>query len=199
MAGLGGRPIDSGGRLGDEFYRMDVLDAAPLLLGKRLCRVGTSGVVSGLITEVEAYRGEQDSACHARAGRTRRTEVMYLVGGHAYVYLCYGVHHLLNVVTGPADEPQAVLIRGIDWVCGPGRLTRALGVTTADNRLDLRRSDRLWIEDVGCQPGDVRALPRVGIPYATPADQALPWRHLWQPPKTASAPPPGTVGDALSD
>ena len=168
-------------RLGDEFYRRDVLDATPLLLGKRLCRLGPSGVVSGLITEVEAYRGEQDSACHARAGRTRRTEVMYLGGGHAYVYLCYGIHHLLNVVTGPEDEPQAVLIRGLDWVTGPGRLTRALGITTADNRRDLRLDDQLWIEDTEHHPTNVQTLPRVGIPYATEDDQSLPWRYLWQP------------------
>jgi len=168
-------------RLGDDFYRMDVLQVAPRLLGTVLCRATSSGVLRGRITEVEAYAGEDDSACHAHVGRTKRTDTLYLAGGHAYVYLCYGIHHLFNVVTGPKDEPQAVLIRGLDTVTGPGRLTKALGITVADNRLDLRTSQTLWIEDDGCRPGSIQTTPRIGISYATPADQALPWRYVWIP------------------
>lgn len=164
-------------RLGDDFFRQDVLRVAPGLIGAVLCCRDAEGVVHrGRIGEVEAYRGEEDSACHARFGRTKRSEVLYLAGGHAYVYLCYGLHHLVNVVTGPADEPQAVLIRGIAGAAGPGRVTGALGITLADNRIDLRTSDRLWLEDDGYIATGLAVSPRVGIGYATPEDQARPWR-----------------------
>ena len=164
-------------RLGDDFYRRDVLDVAPGLLGKLLCCRDADGAVRrGRIAEVEAYRGEDDTACHARFGRTKRSEVLYLAGGHAYVYLCYGIHHLLNVVTGAEDVPQAVLIRGLAGVAGPGRLTKTLGVTLADNRLDLRTSERLWLEDDGCPAAEIHATPRIGIGYASAEDQARPWR-----------------------
>jgi len=162
-------------RLGADFYRRDVLEVAPALVGKTLCRVADGVVRRARITEVEAYRGEDDTACHARAGRTPRTEVLYHLGGVAYVYLCYGIHHLFNVVTGPADHPQAALIRGVEGASGPGRATRALGITLADNRTDLTTSDALWIEDDGTVLPTV-ATPRIGIAYASPADQALPWR-----------------------
>ena len=82
-----------------------------------------------MITEVEAYDGERDRTCHARFGRTPRSEVLYGAGGVWYVYLCYGVHEMLNLVVGPAGWPAAVLIRGVDGITGPGRLTRALGST----------------------------------------------------------------------
>ena len=98
------------------------------LLGKVLVRTGPSGRIAATITEVEAYDGEKDLACHASKGRTKRTETMYQPGGCWYVYLCYGVHEMLNLVTGPADYPAAVLIRGLDTVSGPGRLTKRLGI-----------------------------------------------------------------------
>ena len=165
-------------RLGDEFYRQDVLTVAPGLLGKILCRLVVSQVLRRRITEVEAYRGEEDTACHARFGHTKRTEVMYLAGGHAYVYLCYGVHHMLNVVTGAIDQPQAVLIRGLAGLHGPGRLTKALGITGADNRTDLRTSEFMWIEDDGFIPEGIDTAPRIGIGYASPEDQVRPWRMM---------------------
>ena len=166
-----------------DFFRRDALVVAPELLGKVLCCRGEDGVVRrGRISECEAYRGEDDTACHARFGRTKRSEVLYMPGGHAYVYLCYGIHHLMNVVTGPEDMPQAVLLRALVPVgdttnmTGPGRLTKALGITVADNRLDLCTSNRLWIEDDGFTPEKINTSPRIGIGYATPDDQALPWR-----------------------
>jgi len=164
------------GRLDLDFYRRDVLDVAPALLGKILCHAISEDVRRGRITEVEAYRGEEDTACHARAGKTRRTAVMYEAGGLTYVYLCYGMHHMLNVVTGADGQPQAVLIRGLAGISGPGRLTKHLGITTADNATDLTTSPSLWLEDDGRPPGRIEASPRVGIAYASEADQRRPWR-----------------------
>src|SRR5450631_3066195 len=104
------------------------------LLGKHLVRRWRGKIEARLITEVEAYDGEHDLASHARFGRTARTDVMYAAGGVWYVYLCYGVHEMLNVVVGPRDWPAAVLIRGIEGASGPGRVTKALGIDRKLNR-----------------------------------------------------------------
>src|SRR6185295_19656356 len=105
------------------------------LLGKHLVRRFPDGRIEArMIVETEAYDGEEDQACHARAGRTARTDVMYQPGGVWYVYLCYGIHEMLNLVVGPADWPAAVLIRGVDGAIGPGRVTKALGVDRKLNR-----------------------------------------------------------------
>ncbi|MDR2931106.1 MAG: DNA-3-methyladenine glycosylase [Propionibacteriaceae bacterium] len=166
-------------RLGPDFYRRDVLEVAPALLGKLVCHVtGDGKTLRGRVTEVEAYRGEQDTACHARVGRTKRTEPLYHVGGCAYVYLCYGIHRLMNVVTGPQDMPQAVLLRGLADVSGPGRLTRALGVELADNLTDLTTSSVLWLEDDAHVPQHIDTTGRIGIGYASAEDQARPWRWV---------------------
>ncbi|MDR2973669.1 MAG: DNA-3-methyladenine glycosylase [Propionibacteriaceae bacterium] len=166
-------------RLEAGFYQRDVLEVAPELLGKTIVRVTANGEVRrGRITEVEAYRGEEDTACHARAGRTKRTEPLYHAGGCAYVYLCYGIHHLMNVVTGPEGLPQAALIRGLVGVPGPGRAAKALGVTLADNRTDLTSSSALWLEDDGYRPASIETTPRIGIGYASPEDQARLWRYV---------------------
>jgi len=157
------------------WYDRDVLVVAPELVGLVICHLVDAEVRRGRITEAEAYRGEDDTACHARFGCTARTEVLYRAGGVAYVYLCYGIHHLFNVVTGSAGEPQAALVRGVEGAYGPGRATKALGVTTGDNRTDLRASDVLWLEDDGYRP-EVVAAPRIGIGYAGTADQARLWR-----------------------
>lgn len=151
------------------------------LLGKHLVRRCPDGrIESREIVEVEAYHGESDKACHARAGRTRRTEVMYAAGGVWYVYLCYGVHELLNLVTGPADWPAAILIRGVAGLDGPGRLTRALAIDRSLNAAPAQAVSGLWIEDPG--PLDSRrrilALPRVGVSYAGPVWSAKPWRFI---------------------
>jgi len=168
---------DTPDRLGLGFYRQDVLDVAPQLPGKILCRAVGDQVRRGRITEVEAYRGEEDTACHAHAGRTRRTATLYEAGGVAYVYLCYGIHHLFNVVTGPAGHPQAALIRCLEGLDGPGRLTKALGITTADNGTMLWASPIIWIEDDGYRPSQLATSPRIGIDYASDDDRLRPWRY----------------------
>jgi len=154
------------------------------LLGKHLVRRRRSGRVEAhLITEVEAYDGESDRASHASRGRTRRTEVLYARGGVWYVYLCYGVHEMLNLVVGPPEHPAAVLIRGVAGIAGPGRVTRALGIGRALNGRPVSRKSGLWIEDRGVRVPRraVRASPRVGVDYAGPVWAAKPWRFRWEP------------------
>ena len=164
-------------RLPRDFYTADVLDVAPALLGKLLCRRGESGEVQKLrITETEAYRGEDDTACHASKGKTSRTSVMWDKGGTVYVYLCYGMHNMLNIVTGSKGEPQAVLIRGVETADGPGKLTKKLSVERRHNGSDVVFSDELWVEDDGFLPECINTSPRIGIDYADEKDRIRPWR-----------------------
>lgn len=161
------------------------------LLGKHLVRRQADGrAVSRLIIETEAYNGERDLACHARAGRTARTEVMYAAGGVWYVYLCYGIHEMLNLVVGPADWPAAILIRGVEGAVGPGRLTTALGIDRALNRAPAAPPSGLWLEDRGVRvpAGAVVCTPRIGVDYAGPVWAAKPWRFTVDP--RALRPPP---------
>ena len=152
---------------------------AKALLGMVLCRRLDDGtVLRARIVETEAYFGEEDTACHAHHGRTPRTDIMYAPGGFAYVYLCYGMHHMLNVVTGPADHPEAVLIRGVDGAVGPGRVTKALHITRELNRENLVTSNRLWIETEDVPPLRFKSSPRVGIGYASKRDQKRRWRFV---------------------
>lgn len=149
------------------------------LLGKFLVRRLPDGRIEArLITEVEAYCGEEDLACHASRGRTPRTEVLYAAGGVWYVYLCYGVHEMLNLVVGPRDWPAAVLIRGVEGIAGPGRLTKALGIGRALNTAPAAPASGLWIEDRGGPKGRARiaAAPRIGVDYAGPIWAGKPWR-----------------------
>jgi len=155
------------------FYRRGAVTVARDLLGVRLC----TAAGSWRITETEAYVGEGDTACHARRGRTPRTAVMYLPGGAAYVYLCYGIHALLNIVTGEKDEPEAVLVRGVQGIPGPGRVTRAAGIDLSFNEENLLRSKRLWLEDDGTRFA-YTAAPRVGIDYASERDRQRLWRFI---------------------
>ena len=165
-------------RLTEQDYRRDAVTMAKALLGMTLCRRIEDGtVLRARIVETEAYFGEEDTACHAHRGRTPRTDVMYASGGFAYIYLCYGMHDMLNVVTGPADHPEAVLIRGVEGAIGPGRVTKALQITRALNRENLVDSDRLWIESDGTS-ARVKATTRIGIGYATKRDQARKWRFV---------------------
>ena len=159
-----------------DFYKQPADHLAPLLLGKVLCRRIGEDIIRLPITETEAYVGEGDTACHARRGRTKRTDVMYEAGGISYVYLCYGIHHLLNIVTGRVDEPEAVLIRSVKGITGPGRLTKALQIDTALNREDLTRSDVLWLEE-GAQLPYI-TTPRIGIDYADEEDRLRHWRFV---------------------
>lgn len=149
------------------------------LLGKYLVRRLPGGRTEArMIVEVEAYDGERDLACHAARGRTRRTETLYAEGGIWYVYLCYGIHEMLNLVVGPEGWPAAVLIRGVEGAIGPGRLTRALGIGRALNAGAAAPETGLWIEDRGVRvpPRLIRSGPRVGVHYAGPIWAEKPWR-----------------------
>lgn len=121
-----------------------------------------------LISETEAYMGPHDLACHSSKGKTKRTEVMYGKAGTIYVYLIYGMYSMLNIVTGDEDCPAAVLIRGADAYDGPGKLTRALGVTRDKNGLPLGRKSGIWVEKASHNEKIVRidTTPRIGIAYA---------------------------------
>ena len=163
-------------RLSLDFYRQPAAELAPLLLGKVLCRKVGDDVMRFSITETEAYAGESDTACHAHRGKTPRTAVMYGPGGTAYVYLCYGIHHLLNVVAADINEPQCVLIRGVEGISGPGRLTKALQIDMSLNKEDLINSSELWLED-GAKLSYTTG-PRVGIGYASEEDRMRPWRFM---------------------
>ena len=179
--------------LSTDFYNRPTLDVTADLIGKVLVHNTRSGVAAGMIVEAEAYIGEDDPACHAAPGRTRRNEPLYGPPGVAYVYLNYGMHYLVNAVTEAKGAPAAVLIRALapldgiplmvkrrangkpihetELCRGPGNLTKALGITLKENRLDLT-SSRLWIEDRGLEPGRLSWGTRIGITRG--ADR--PWR-----------------------
>ena len=176
-------------RLPREFFGRASLDVARELIGKVLVHETRAGVAAGRIVEVEAYIGEDDPACHAAPGRTRRNEPLYGPPGIAYVYLNYGIHFLTNVVTEADGFPAAVLLRalepceGIDLMerrrtgrsrgaalmpveglCrGPGNLSKALGITLRQNRLDMTADSPLRIEDWGLGAGELAWGPRIGI------------------------------------
>lgn len=180
------------------FASPDVTAIAQYLLGKQLCAEINGELTCGKIVETEAYNGIIDRASHAFGGRnTNRTSILYQEAGMAYIYLCYGIHHLFNVVTGPTDTPHAVLIRGIEptvgidimmrrrkmsvlkpnITAGPGALSMALGLTRQLNGENLA-GDRVWIEDNDeTLSGDaIVACPRVGVDYAG-EDALLPYRY----------------------
>lgn len=185
-------------KLGKEFYQGDdVVRIASELLGKILVTRWNGIETSGRIVETEAYEGVIDKASHAFGGRkTKRNEIMYENGGVVYVYLCYGIHHLFNVVTNVKDVPHAVLIRALEpmkginkmlvrankkaidntLTKGPGNLTKALGISTDHNGLSLR-SQELFIlsDDFGYSPNEIGSSPRIGVDYAG-KDALLPYR-----------------------
>ena len=164
-------------KLTRDFFVRDVLTVAPELLGKILvCRTG-EGLVRYRITETEAYCGEEDLACHACKGRTPRTEVMYHKGGLTYVYLIYGMYWMLNFVTGHENEPQAVLIRGLEGLYGPGRLTRRLQIDKSFYGEDVTISQRIWIED-DCLKPEYKTGTRIGVDYAGEWKDKL-WRYFF--------------------
>ena len=161
-------------RLNYSFFHRPCLEVAQDLIGKLLVHDTGDRILRLRITETEAYCGETDTACHASKGRTVRTEVMYQNAGTVYIYLCYGIHWMLNIVTGDAEDPQAVLIRACCDAPGPGRLTKQLGITGDLNRSSILTGP-LWVEDDGfrCK---ILTDKRVGIGYASPEDQARLWR-----------------------
>lgn len=176
-------------RLPKSYYQhTDVVSLAKDLIGKYLFTKIDGQLCGGIITETEAYKGTEDRACHAFGGRrTPRNEMMYAQGGVAYVYMCYGIHPLLNVVTNQKDTPDAVLIRAIyathgeelmlrrtgkpqmkpQVTDGPGKVTKALGITMSDNGEPLQ-NQRIWIEDRGVDVSKIEILntARIGVEYA---------------------------------
>jgi DNA-3-methyladenine glycosylase len=163
-------------RLTAEFFKNDVLKVAPDLLGKYLVRKFTNGKTERyIISEVEAYRGDGDLACHASKGKTSRTEVMFRGGGLVYVYLVYGIHWLLNIVTGKEGDASAVLIRGLIDIPGPGRVGKILQLDKSFYGEDLTTSDRIWIEESDMKIAYDTA-PRIGIDYAGEPWKSKHWR-----------------------
>lgn len=183
--------------LPSQWYEQDVLSVARGLLGKKLVRQVNDQRISGCIVETEAYRGEEDLACHARAGRTRRTEVMYGQPGRAYIYFTYGMHWCLNAVCMPAGFPAAVLLRAItpleglpfiaaqrsgrpqpEWTNGPAKLTQALAITGNLNGCDLTDpASGLWIEDAPpVMETAVHSSARVGLGTTPEPWLSQPWR-----------------------
>jgi len=172
--------INDSSRLHNSFFLRDVLEVAPDLLGKYLVRKFPNGNIEKyLITKTEAYRGEEDLACHASKGRTLRTEIMYHQGGLVYVYLIYGMYWMLNIVTGNENNPQAVLIRGINDFNGPGKLTKHLQIDKSFYGEDLNSSNRLWIEDNRNQSKlEILKTKRIGIDYAGDIWKNKLWRFF---------------------
>ncbi|MGA1978565.1 MAG: DNA-3-methyladenine glycosylase [Bacteroidales bacterium] len=162
-------------RLSHEFFMRDVLYVAPELIGKTLAVKNDQVIRKYMITETEAYRGPDDLACHASRGRTPRTEVMFHEGGKVYVYFVYGMYWMLNFVAAGKDNPQAALIRGLEGLNGPGKLTRALGINGSFYGEDLATSDRIWVEDSGYS-AVYRTGKRIGIDYAGRYWKTRPWR-----------------------
>jgi len=186
-------------RLARQFFTQPTLTVARQLLGKRLVRLQAGVRLAGLITETEAYCGEQDLGCHAKAGRTPRTSVMYGPPGFSYVYFTYGMHWLFNTVTQPEGQPEAVLIRaifpveGIEtiaerrgsqprplWTDGPAKLTQALGIDGKDNHLDLTAPDASIFIETGPEVPDEWLFtgPRVGLNTVPEPWKSKPWRFL---------------------
>ncbi len=189
-------------RLKRSFFNRPTLQVARDLLGRRLVRLDGSLRMAGLITETEAYCGEADLACHARAGRTPRTAVMYGPAGHAYVYFSYGMHWLLNVVTESPGEPGAVLIRGMEavegleriaarragrprsaWTDGPAKLCQALHITGEQNGIDLTAPEASLFLELGApvEEDQVATGPRVGIDSVPEPWKSKPWRYRVSP------------------
>jgi DNA-3-methyladenine glycosylase len=155
--------------LTQNFFENKVTKVAYDLVGCYLVRKIEDETFKYLITEVEAYDGEKDLACHARVGRTQRTEIMYMEGGHIYIYLIYGMYWMLNIVTGPKDYPAAVLIRGVEGIEGPGRLTNKLKIDKSLNGKILGEESGLWIEQRNRDFKDkIIKSPRIGVDYAGP-------------------------------
>ena len=154
-----------------EFFHRPCVEVARDLVGKVLVLDQTQLRIS----ETEAYCGEADTACHASKGRTKRTEVMYADAGTVYIYLCYGMHWMLNIVTGEKEQPEAVLIRACVEAPGPGKLTKTMGITGELNRSSVLSGGQLWIGDDGFRCA-VDTDKRVGIGYASREDQDRLWR-----------------------
>lgn len=163
------------------FQDRNAVDLAQDLLGKTLVRRFEEGrEIRAHITETEAYYGTDDLASHASKGRTPRTDLMFGKGGLVYVYLIYGRYWLLNIVTGTEGTPEAVLIRGLTTVSGPGRIGNLLELDKSFYGEDLATSERIWVEDSKLA-GTIIAGPRVGVDYAGEVWRKMPWRFVLKP------------------
>ncbi len=161
------------------FFNRPTVEVARDLIGKTLVRRFPDGTQTALrITETEAYDGPLDLACHAAKGRTPRTEVMYGPAGHFYVYFIYGIHWLLNVVTGPEDFPSAVLIRAVEGISGPARVTKALKIDKSFYGKPVVPESGLWFEDRGEKVRKIKATPRIGVDYAGEEWAGKEWRFV---------------------
>ncbi len=195
--------------LGQEFFARPTLIVARELLGQQLVREIDGQQLRGLIVETEAYIGQADSACHASKGRTPRTEVMFGPPARTYIYLVYGMHYLLNLVTEAEGFPAAVLIRALEPVegleamrarrpgitqvanltNGPGKLCQALGIDKTLHNWKLTLGQKLWLAPGDSPPDTTIATgPRIGITYARPEDQAAPWRFWVRDNRFVSSP-----------
>ena len=179
-------------RLTKDFFRQDAVTLAQRLLGKTLVRCWPDGTCNRyIISETEAYLGEADLACHASKGRTPRTVIMYAEGGVLYVYIIYGMYWMLNIVSGNKNHPEAVLIRGLSGINGPGRVGKTLQLDNSFYGECLTHSTRLWIEDA---PGvtSYNSAPRIGIDYAGEYWKNIPWRFSME--TNQASPPPNPMG-----
>lgn len=190
------------------YQQKDVVALAKDLIGKKLCTSFNDQLTSGIITETEAYRGWGDRACHANEyKRTKRTEIFYRNGGLAYVYLCYGIHHLFNIITNTEEEPEAILIRAVEPVdgieimldrrnktkvtkaltAGPGSMSQALGIKTSHYGEELI-GDTIWLEEALNPPEEeIVTTTRVGVDYAG-EDALHPWRFYLKSSEFVSKP-----------
>ena len=198
-------------KLGSAYYQQDnVVHIAKDLIGKYLfTKIGEDEITGGIIIETEAYRGPDDRGSHAYNNRrTARNETMYAAGGIVYMYICYGIHDMLNIVTGTADNSHAVLIRAIEpktgletmryrrnlydqdiRLCqGPGSLAKALGLNKSHNGYGLH-GDEIWIEDhhIRIEDSEITAAPRVGMNFDGPY-KTIPWRFYLKGNKFVSKP-----------
>lgn len=190
------------------FYLRSAVDVARDLLGKMLVRNYAGNLLGGVIVEAEAYQGEEDLGCHAKAGFTQRTRIMYGPPGHAYIYFTYGMHWMLNAVTGPEGSPAAVLIRGIvpvmgldtmcalrprprssqqgmihkGWTDGPAKLCQALAIDGRLNGVNLCDGQTdIWISNAGkdVPEQEVMRTPRIGMNTVPEPWYSIPWRFVW--------------------
>jgi len=167
-------------RITTDFFKQDVLDVAPALLGMYIVRQFDDGSIKKFkITETEAYRNEEDLACHCSKGRTKRTEIMYHEGGKVYVYLIYGMYWMLNFVCYNQDVPQAVLIRAVENYDGPGKVGKALQIDKSFYGEDVYTSNRIWIEKNESNSNTkIITKSRVGIDYAGKIWKNKKWRFV---------------------
>jgi DNA-3-methyladenine glycosylase len=171
-------------KLKASFFNRNSVEVAKELVGKYLVKATADGKLHRfLITEVEAYDGEADLACHASKGRNKKTEVLYWEAGTFYVYLVYGMYWMLNVVCDKKDYPSAVLIRGIEEIDGPGRITKSLGIDRALHGVHVHRSLSLWFEDskkakTKIQKKIIKSTPRIGVDYAGMEWSQKPYRFV---------------------